>query len=116
MGKTGRFTRQERLKLSADIRRVYSSGKKASVQGAKLFVLETGVQNNRFAFTLPRNYGNAVERNRTKRLCREVYRCQRAGIKPGFDIVFLAYKGTETFQERSAQFRQLCQKAGLLYI
>jgi ribonuclease P protein component len=114
MEKTGRFTRQERLKLSEDIRRVYKTGKKVSVEGAKLFVRENAGQSNRIAFTLPRNYGNAVERNKTKRLCRESYRQQRGSLKSGYDMVFLAFKSSDTFQERSGQFRQLCGKAGLL--
>ncbi|MDR3284898.1 MAG: ribonuclease P protein component [Treponema sp.] len=116
MEKTGRFTRQERLRLSGDIRRVYKTGKKVGVEGAKLFVLENAGQFNRIAFTLPRSYGNAVERNRTKRLCRESYRHQRGNLKSGYDIVFLTYKGYDTFQERSGQFCQLCEKAGLLRV
>jgi ribonuclease P protein component len=114
MEKTGRFTKKERIKLSGDIRRVYKTGKKVSVNGAKLFVSENHGSKNRIAVTLPRNFGNAVERNRTKRLCRESYRYQRGSLKSGYDIVFLAYKGAGTFRERSAQFRSLCEKAGLI--
>jgi ribonuclease P protein component len=113
MEKTGRFTKKERIKLSGDIRRVYTDGKKVSVNGAKLFVCENLREKNRIAVTLPRGYGTAVERNRTKRLCRESYRHQRGSLKSGYDIVFLAYKGADTFCERSAQLRSLCEKAGL---
>jgi ribonuclease P protein component len=112
MEKTGRFTKQERIKLSGDIRRVYKTGKKLSVNGAKLFVCENRGQINRIAVTLPHNYGNAVERNRTKRLCRESYRYQRGSLKSGYDILFLVYKGNDTFYERSAQLRLLCEKPG----
>lgn len=41
----------------------------------------------RLGVTIPKKTGNAVVRNQWKRLIRESFRTQRAGIPAGFDIV-----------------------------
>ncbi|MBQ9701150.1 MAG: ribonuclease P protein component, partial [Lachnospiraceae bacterium] len=82
--------------------------------GAKLFVLPNDLERNRIAFTLPRNYGNAVERNRCKRLSREAYRELKAQLKLGYDMIFLVYPGNDVYQTRCAMLRSLVQKAGVL--
>ena len=69
--RTGTFTRQERVKKYSDIQNLFKKGKRVSVQGAKMFYLPNDTNTNRIAFTLPRGYGNAVERNHSKRLSRE---------------------------------------------
>ncbi len=111
--KTGRFSRSERVKKNGDIQILFKKGKKVSTAGAKLFVLSTGRSTNRIAFTLPRNYGNAVKRNRSKRLSREAYRLLKSDLKTGYDMVLLIYPGNDSFAERYVKLRCLCGKAGL---
>ena len=79
-----------------------------------MFVLSTGRRINRIAFTLPRNYGNAVARNRCKRLSREAYRYLKPDLKTGYDMLLLIYPGNDSFAERCVKLRCLCGKAGLL--
>lgn len=112
--KTGRFTRKERVRKSSDIRHIFKNGKCISISGAKLYYLYNNSQVNRIAFTLPRGYGNAVERNCSKRLSREVYRYFKAFLNTGYDMVLLVYPGKDSFRTRCAQFRCLCQKAGII--
>lgn len=114
MLKTGRFTRNERVKRSEDIKTLFSKGQKVSIQGAKLFYLKNGTIQNRVAFALPRGYGNAVQRNRSKRLSREAYRYLKSHLNTGYDLLILIYPGNDTFPSRCEKFRSLCQKAGLL--
>nr|MCR4789534.1 ribonuclease P protein component [Treponemataceae bacterium] len=66
--KTGRFRREEHLKRPTDIKMLFKTGKKVSTKGAKLYYQENQLGINRIAFTLPRGYGNAVQRNKSKRL------------------------------------------------
>ena len=114
MIKTGFFRRDERIKNPADFKKLYKEGKKISIPGAKLFYLENHLEMNRVGFPLMRGYGNAVERNLSKRYSREVYRLIKSHLNTGYDMLFLVYPGNDSFHSRCEQFRSLCQKAGLL--
>jgi ribonuclease P protein component len=114
-----RFRQFERLKKSEGIRDVFRRGRAFSCAGAKLFVLKNGLAHNRIGFTLARKFGNAVERNRAKRLGREAYRHLRPQLRGGFDMVLLVYpaKAAEPAPVKTAdrmnQLKSLFAKAGL---
>ena len=112
--KTGFFKRDERIKNPADFKKLFKNGKKISIPGAKLFYLENGLGMNRVGFPLMRGYGNAVERNLSKRYSREVYRLLKSHLNTGYDMLFLIYPGNDSFHSRCDQIRLLCQKAGLI--
>jgi ribonuclease P protein component len=112
--KTGFFRREERLKNPADFKKLYKDGIKVSIPGAKLFYLENHLEMNRVGFPLIRGYGNAVERNLSKRYSREVYRLINSHMKPGYDMLIIIHPGNDSFSTRCEQIRCLCQKAGLL--
>ncbi|MDR3311933.1 MAG: ribonuclease P protein component [Spirochaetaceae bacterium] len=111
-----RFTRDERIKKSGEIKLLFKKGSPVSIGGAKLFVSGNGTGGNRVAFTLPRHFGTAVQRNRVKRLCREAYRLRKNTLRSGHDLLFLMYSGPDSFGFRDGQLRRLCKKAGLLRI
>jgi len=69
---------------------------------------------NRIAFAFSRNFGNAVERNRSRRLSREVYRQFRNRLRKGYDLVLLVYPGRDEFSARREQMQTLFTRAGLL--
>ena len=108
-----RFPREERLKARGEIRGVFMRGNRVSCSAAKLFFLKNGLGHSRIAFTFARKYGNAVDRNRARRLGREAYRYIRKGLKPGFDLVLLVYPGMDTLAGRMEQLRTLFSRAGL---
>lgn len=114
MCKTGRFTRNERVKRSEEIRNLFKNGKRITIHGAKLFLSPNDLGKNRIAFALPRNYGNAIKRNRCKRLSREAYRKLKAQLQTGFDMIFLVYPGNDVYETRCAMLHSLVQKAGIL--
>jgi len=108
------FPQRERLKGRVDIQEVFNRRRVVSCQGAKLFMLKNGLPHNRIAFTFSRKFGNAVERNRARRLGREAYRYLRQKMKPGYDLVLLVYPlGHDDFSFRMEQFRELLSRAGL---
>jgi ribonuclease P protein component len=79
-----------------------------------LFVVRNELPHNRIVFTFARKFGNAVERNRARRLSREAYRLLRNALKPGFDLVLFLYPGGDSFANRMEQLKILFQKAALL--
>lgn len=107
------FSRQEHLKRSSEIQTVFKKGRKITCNGAKLFVFPNGREINRIVFTFPRKYGNAVERNRSRRLSREVFRLVKNRMKTGFDLVLLVFPGKDRFCDRMMQVGLLLKKSGL---
>ncbi|MBP3366319.1 MAG: ribonuclease P protein component [Treponema sp.] len=112
--KTGRFKKNEHIKRSAEIQKLFKKGKKVCISGAKLFYLQNEKDFNRIGFPLPRGYGNAVERNASRRYSREIYRFFKSQLSTGFDMLFFVYPGNDSFLLRRGQFELLCKKAGLL--
>ncbi|MCL2880158.1 MAG: ribonuclease P protein component [Treponema sp.] len=107
------FPRAEKLKGRNEIREVFNQRKAVSCAGAKLFILRNGLPCNRIAFTFSRKFGNAVERNHSRRLSREVYRLLRNDLKKGYDLVLLIYPNRDFFPNRMDQLRNLFSRAGL---
>jgi ribonuclease P protein component len=114
MNPSFRFRRTERLKKRDEIRAVFNRGRGVTCAGAKLFCLANGLPHNRIAVTFGRKFGNAVQRNRARRVSREAYRHIRQSVKSGYDLVLLVYPGRDVFITRCEQLRVLFFKAGLL--
>ena len=75
----------ERIRRRTEFQQVYSHGVRTHGRLATLFVLATGLPVGRLGIAATKRLGGAVERNRAKRLIREVFR--RNKVAPGFDVV-----------------------------
>lgn len=78
------------LKKNGDYRRVYSRGKSVADRHLVLYFLANSLEICRFGFTISKKVGNAVTRNRIRRLFREVCRLNAEKFPGGFDFVLLA--------------------------
>ncbi|PID87189.1 MAG: ribonuclease P protein component [Chloroflexi bacterium] len=85
---------QNRLRRSADLKRVRQQGESRRHPLAILIVHPNGLEESRFAFVASRRVGNAVKRNRGRRLLREVVRLHMSHIKPGYDCIFIVRRAT----------------------
>ncbi len=75
-GREAGFPAAMRLKKRSDFARIYGSGTARRGDLLSLYVL-AGATTPRMGIVLPRHFGTAVERNRTKRLLREAFRRNR---------------------------------------
>ncbi len=66
---------------------VYQQGKVWANSLVVMKALPNGLSLSRYGFSVTKKVGKAVQRNRLKRLLREVMRLQ--SLKPGWDIVFI---------------------------
>ena len=107
------LTKREILRTKREIDRLFRSGRRVSVNGAKLVYTRNDLSESRVFITLIRKYGNAVQRNRAKRVVREVYRVNKLNIKPGWDLGFILSPGADCFQSRETQIIELLKKARL---
>ena len=82
--------RQFRLTRSTDFKRVRRDGKSNAHPLVVLIALENQQSTTRVGVAAGRSVGNAVKRNRAKRLIRAAARDLHPQIKTGWDIVFIA--------------------------
>jgi ribonuclease P protein component len=82
------MTKKRALTKRAQYSNVYKSGKAWVDNLIVVKALSNELKFSRYGFSVAREVGKAVVRNRVRRLLREVARL--ANIKPGWDIVFIA--------------------------
>lgn len=82
------------LKKKRDFSRLYNKGKSFVAPSVVVYVLRNRVRQTRIGITTSKKVGNAVERNRARRVIRAAYRQLFLRVRPGFDLVFVARKKT----------------------
>jgi ribonuclease P protein component len=71
----------------AEFDAVYRAGKRRSSSHFTAFFRANEQPQSRFGFSIKKTLGGAVVRNRIRRRLREIVRCHRLEIPPGWDIV-----------------------------
>ncbi|MFH1730122.1 MAG: ribonuclease P protein component [Planctomycetota bacterium] len=107
------FSRDERLKSRGDFRRCIKRGARAAGKAIVVRVARNGLTVTRLGAGSTRRLGNAVERNRQKRLVREAFRLTKHQLPAGLDIVALPkvpWPGP-TLEELEADLVDTVQKA-----
>jgi ribonuclease P protein component len=84
-----RFRWTDRLHLRREFKTVFQKGERYTRSGLVLWVYRKPESNQapRLGMAIPSAYGNAVARNRLKRLIREVFRLNKGVLPPGIDMV-----------------------------
>ena len=78
------------LNSNSDFRRIYARGKVYTNPALVIYVMKNRAGICRVGITASKKIGNAVERNRSKRVIRAAFRSVREEIDGSFDIVLVA--------------------------
>jgi len=113
-----RFTlsKNERLRKDKEFKRVFDHGRSLGGLTVAFYFLENDLGYPRAGFIASKKVSKrAVDRNRAKRLMREVFRLNKHKLKP-YDIIFIARKGIlgKKYSEVEEDFLKLAVKAGIL--
>lgn len=73
--------------------KLYKKGRYCACGEVVVYFLPNRQKINRFGITVGKKLGNAVVRNRAKRIIRSAYRLNESIIPKGYDIVFVARNG-----------------------
>ena len=107
----------ESLKKNFQFRHVYQKGKSIANRHLVLYMVKNGTHDhNRLGISVSKKVGNAVQRNRSRRVIREAFRALAPRVRPGFDLVLVA-RGKTPYVKSTDVRRQLerqLQAAGLL--
>ena len=82
-----RLERADRVRRRPEFERAYDTGVRIHGRLMMLFVVPNGGTRSRFGVAASKKLGSAVDRNRAKRLAREVFR--RHKVAAGLDIVLV---------------------------
>jgi len=110
--------RKFRLSKSTDFQRVRRLGKSYAHPLVVLIALANQEGQTRFGVTAGRSVGNAVRRNRAKRLIRAAVHSRLDSVVSGWDIVLIARRPIleANYQEIAQAISQLLKHAGLMHV
>jgi len=102
------------LRKTREFDRVYRQGRRLHGKGFSLIFAANSVEYNRLGISVQKKTGNAVERNRVKRIIREAFRTHRERFPLQSDIVLAVRPGfpLQTPAEFMISVNGLMRKAG----
>ena len=84
----------ERIKENRDFRKLYAKGKVYVSGSFVMYALQNRKESTRVGVTCSKKVGNAVRRNRSKRVLREAFRSLQSDIPTGYDFILVARSAT----------------------
>lgn len=110
---------KNRLTKREDFKTVYENGKFYVANGLAMKLIRNQLSFTRVGFSVGKKFSKkATDRNKARRILREVFRKELKSIKPGFDIVIIHNKTDRApdLKDVSNNARRLLVRANCLEI
>lgn len=106
------------LKKNFEFHRLYGKGKSFQAPALVLYVMKNRAGICRIGITTSKKIGNAVERNRCRRVIRAAYRTLEPQINGNYDFVFVARGKTKYVKstELEKTMREFFAQAGVISV
>ena len=101
------------LRNKIEFSKVYNQGRSYSNQSLIIHVMKSDDVEGKIGFAVGKKIGNAVVRNRIKRLLREVYRLNQHEIQCDVSMILIARKSLidASFEDVTKNFKDICRRA-----
>lgn len=107
-----RLRRTQRIRLPFEFTRVFQKGSCFRSPALRIHYLRSDRELSRLGLVVSRKVGDAVRRNRVKRLLREAFRRHRALFPFPLDIVLVAQAPPRELPEYEAAFLKFVARLG----
>ena len=87
------LSRLERIRSSRDFSRIFREGEKVRLPDLTVRWTYNNLPWSRIGTSVGKRFGNAVKRNRVRRIIKELYRTGKNSFPKGIDMVFLPGRG-----------------------
>jgi ribonuclease P protein component len=106
----------ETLSKNGNFRRVSARGVSVAYKNFIVSFFSNRLKFNRIGVVASKKVGNAVKRNRARRVIKEAYRMLLDSLQNGFDFVFIARRGAceRKMIEIQREIFSACKKNGLI--
>jgi ribonuclease P protein component len=107
-----------RITKNREYQAVFQSGISVATRGLVLYRMKNGLSENRTGYIVSKKNGNAVTRNRVRRLLRETYRSYANELAKGYDLVFIARSPAATFDytQAASEMKRILNRGGLFTV
>lgn len=81
----------DRIRKNSDYRKVYKKGKSTADANLVMYIVKNQLgEDKHFGFSVSKKVGNAVVRNRIKRILKEICRLNQSKLDGSFDMILVA--------------------------
>lgn len=105
------------LKKNYEFKNILTKGKFFKGNFLILYILKNNDKENKIGIAVSKKAGNAVKRNRIKRVIRESYRLQKEKLKSNYSLIFVWNKNRKVeeccYQKISEDMKYLCKRANI---
>lgn len=110
------FLKKNRIKSKAGFQLVYTTGRSVVDSMAVFYVLPADAGEPKIGLAVGKKIGNAVVRNRVKRMMREIFRHHKLELAPKIQLIWVARKklAAADLKTYDRVFMRLVKRAALL--